>query len=166
MENAEWYGLNIYQHCDPTAQTVDDLGGWSFMRDDFAALNHPVPIVVAEYGCVDDFPAVDGYAAQRTWLQVDALYREDYVDVFAGGVAFEFSTEKFVTDQFTDTVNNPFPYFDYTMVRWRFPFLSKKPCYLSSRYQTLTRFNFCRSLLCISSSRRAVQLWRGLLQSR
>eukprot|EP00529_Nitzschia_sp_RCC80_P011899 CAMPEP_0113472822 /NCGR_PEP_ID=MMETSP0014_2-20120614/17718_1 /TAXON_ID=2857 /ORGANISM="Nitzschia sp." /LENGTH=579 /DNA_ID=CAMNT_0000365553 /DNA_START=44 /DNA_END=1786 /DNA_ORIENTATION=+ /assembly_acc=CAM_ASM_000159 len=128
MENAEWYGMNIYQHCDPTAQTVDELFGWSFMRDDFAALNHPVPVVVAEYGCVDDFPAVDGFAAQRTWLQVDALYREDYVDVFAGGVAFEFSTEKFVTDQLTDTVNNPFPYFDYTMFSYGVGYYSPVEC--------------------------------------
>lgn len=114
MENAEWYGMNIYQHCSPEAQTVDELLGWSAFRDDFAALNHPIPIVVAEYGCREPFPEIDGFEAQRTWLQVDALYRQDYVDVFAGGVVFEFSAEKLIVEQ--DPTGHPWPYYKFMKV--------------------------------------------------
>jgi 1,3-beta-glucanosyltransferase GAS5 len=126
MENAEWYGMNIYQHCSPEAETVDDLLGWATLRDDFAALDHPIPIIIAEYGCREPFPEIDGFEAQRTWLQVDALYREDYVEVFAGGVVFEFSAEKYIIDQ--DTRGHPWPYYQFMKIHYGVGYYSPVDC--------------------------------------
>jgi hypothetical protein len=39
------------------------------------------------------FPTVGGYEAQRTWLQAGWLFDSTFRDVFAGGFAFEYSTE-------------------------------------------------------------------------
>lgn len=126
LENAEWYGMNIYQHCDTTAVTVEDLDGWELLRDDFAAYNHPVPIIVAEYGCKEPFQEIDGFEAQRNWLQVDALYTEDYVDVFAGGIVFEYSAEKYVVDQ--EPRGHPWPYFQFMKINYGLGYYSPVDC--------------------------------------
>jgi 1,3-beta-glucanosyltransferase GAS5 len=111
-EEAEWYGLNAYQHCDPTAQTIGDLRGWIRLRNDFASYNLPVPVVIAEFGCrTSGFPTIDEFAAQRDWLQIDALYSASYTNVFAGGVAFEYSAEKRQADG--SRQQTPWPYYDY-----------------------------------------------------
>jgi hypothetical protein len=109
LETPEWYGLNAYQHCDAQVTSIDELVGWIQLRQDFADYNLPVPMVIAEYGCRErGFPTIDGFEAQRTWLQVDALYNQDYQEVFAGGVVFEYSAEKKVVDQ--SSQGNVWPY--------------------------------------------------------
>jgi hypothetical protein len=45
LKNADWYGLNSYQHCDCSAVSIDDLDGWIKLRQDFTQYNLPVPVI-------------------------------------------------------------------------------------------------------------------------
>jgi 1,3-beta-glucanosyltransferase GAS5 len=116
MENAEWYGLNSYQHCDVTAVSVYQLYGWNQLRDDFASYNLAVPVIITEYGCRERFPTIGLFEAQRTWLDVDALYSQSFTDQFAGGVVFEFSAEKAIVD--TSDQDNPWPYYGFMKLNY------------------------------------------------
>jgi 1,3-beta-glucanosyltransferase GAS5 len=116
MENAEWYGLNSYQHCDPTAVTVDDLVGWIELRDNFKSFDLSVPVIISEYGCRERFPTIGDFEAQRNWLQVDALYSQSYLEQFAGGVVFEFSAEKVIVD--TSDQGYPWPYYGFMKLNY------------------------------------------------
>jgi len=99
FENAEWFALNSYRHCDGSATSAEDIVGWPALRNDFQAINFPGPVLLGEYGCRErGFPTLDGFEAQRTWFQTEALYSPDYSDVFAGGFVFEYSAEKKVVD--------------------------------------------------------------------
>jgi len=98
-ENVEWFGINSYRHCDGTVQTPADIVGWPELKADFATANFPGPVLFGEYGCRNpSFQTIDGFEAQRTWLQTEALYSPSYNDVFAGGFVFELSAEKKVID--------------------------------------------------------------------
>ena len=108
LENAEWYGTNVYQHCDGTITDVDKLGGWLNLRGTFTNYNLSIPVVLTEFGCPNpSFPTIDGFEGQRDWLQVDALFSSSYAEVFAGGAVFEYSAEKTHIDESTD---EPWPY--------------------------------------------------------
>ena len=73
--------------------------GWPELKAEFEAANFPGPVVFGEYGCRNpSFPTREGFEAQRTWFQTDALYSPMYSDVFAGGFVFEYSAEKKVID--------------------------------------------------------------------
>lgn len=99
MENVEWFGINSYRHCDGSATIADDIVGWPELKSDFEAANFPGPVLFGEYGCRNpSFPTIDGFKAQRTWLQTEGLYSPSYSDVFAGGFVFELSAEKKVID--------------------------------------------------------------------
>lgn len=127
LENAEWYGLNAYQHCDAQATTVNDLRGWIQMRQDFIDYNLPVPVVIGEYGCRESgFPTAGEFDAQRNWLQVDALYSEEYQQVFAGGVVFEYSAEKLVVDR--SSQGNPWPYYGFMKLQYGVGYYSPVDC--------------------------------------
>ncbi|RLN74909.1 hypothetical protein BBJ28_00015188, partial [Nothophytophthora sp. Chile5] len=53
-----------------------------------------IPTVLTEFGCVTPaFPTVDGFEAQRTFHDAEFMNSRDYSDYFAGGFAFEYSTE-------------------------------------------------------------------------
>ncbi|OQR94180.1 glycoside hydrolase [Achlya hypogyna] len=92
LENVEWYGLNVYLQCDPKATTAVEGPGFVELKKHLTAYKMTVPVVLTEFGCLNEaFPTVDGYAAQRTWVQVPWLVKDP--DLVAGGVAFEFSTE-------------------------------------------------------------------------
>jgi 1,3-beta-glucanosyltransferase GAS5 len=108
LENAEWYGINAYQHCDGTAETIDDLDGFKKLRDDFASFELTnVPVILTEFGCINpSFPTIDGYEAHRDFLQVSALFSTDYVQLFAGGCVFEYSNEDRKS-------KSPWPYKEY-----------------------------------------------------
>jgi hypothetical protein len=41
LENAEWYGINSYRHCDPNAVSVDELTGILELQQDFLAYQLP-----------------------------------------------------------------------------------------------------------------------------
>jgi len=116
LENAEWYGLNVYLHCDPTATSIDDLGGFQELLQDYKNYSMSIPIVLTEYGCENaNFPTIDGFEGQRNFLQVDALYSNDYEEYFAGGVVFEYSVEKTQVDNST---NSTFPYQEHAEDNW------------------------------------------------
>lgn len=108
LENAEWYGLNVYLHCDGTAQSIADLEGYNQLLADHQQYQIAVPVVIAEFGCPgSNFPTIDGFPAQRDFLDVEAIFTSDFVEYFNGAVAFEYSVEKYVVNQTTDV---PFPY--------------------------------------------------------
>ncbi|KAF0695666.1 Aste57867_13526 [Aphanomyces stellatus] len=94
LENAEWYGLNAYLQCDAPATATSIGPGYKKLLDDFKSYKLPIPALMTEYGCLNKgFPTIKGYAAQRTWMDAAWLLSSEFVDVFAGGLAFEFSTE-------------------------------------------------------------------------
>ncbi|KAF0698869.1 Aste57867_10546 [Aphanomyces stellatus] len=96
FENAEWYGLNAYLQCDNAASLAPSTIGAGYRRllDDFTSYQLPIPSLLTEYGCLNPgFPTIHGYAAQRTWLDAGWLLSRAFADVFAGGFAFEFTTE-------------------------------------------------------------------------
>jgi hypothetical protein len=137
LESTEWYGINTYRHCDASAQSVDDLDGYERLRNLFIDHNLPIPIVLAEYGCraenfptgtiVDENGVTQEFDAQRTWLQIDMLYSTpDYLDVFAGGVAYEFSAEKLWADRSLE--GHPWPYYGYMQLNYGVGYLYPLDC--------------------------------------
>jgi len=148
LENAEWYGLNAYRHCDVTATSTEDLSGWISLRQDFEAIGLSVPVMIAEYGCRERFPTIGNFEAQRTWLQVDAIYSPDYIDVFAGGVVFEYSAEKYIVD--TSDQGKPWPYNEFMKLQYGVGFFSPVDCdHLGSAciYTPYPEFNLLREKL-------------------
>jgi hypothetical protein len=127
LEEPAWYGLNAYQHCNGAAKTIDDLNGWIRLRNDFASFNISVPVVIAEFGCrTNGFPKIGEFAAQRNWLQIDALYSESYAQVFAGGVVFEYSAEKRQADGSRQQV--PWPYYNFAEYQYGIGYFSPIDC--------------------------------------
>jgi hypothetical protein len=126
LENSEWYGLNSYQHCNPNTPTVDQLYGWIGLRQDFERYNLSVPVVISEYGCREPFPTIGQFEAQRTWLQVDALYSPAYTVQFAGGVVFEYSAEKLIVDE--SDQGNPWPYYGFMKLQYGIGYYSPVDC--------------------------------------
>jgi hypothetical protein len=102
LKNAEWYGLNVYLHCDWNAQTIDDLDGYNGLltsHKDYYDLS--IPVVLAEFGCTSDsFPTtvMDSFATWRKFLQVNAIFSEDFVDFLNGAVVFEYSAQKAIIE--------------------------------------------------------------------
>jgi len=94
-ENTDFIGINTYLHCDGSATSTSELLGYKQLLSDYTSYDMSVPVIVTEFGCVhDSFATNDGYEAQRNFLQVDALFSEEYRQQFAGGFVFEYSTEK------------------------------------------------------------------------
>ncbi|KAG7394248.1 hypothetical protein PHYBOEH_005447 [Phytophthora boehmeriae] len=93
-ENAEWYGLNTYVDCEAGATNVSQATGFQNLLSDFKSFAMTIPVMLTEFGCLNQgFPTQDGYAAQRPWRHAGWLYLSAFRDVFAGGFAFEYSTE-------------------------------------------------------------------------
>lgn len=126
-EDAEWYGLNVYQHCDGNAQSINELYGWIRLRNDYTSYNLPQPVIIAEFGCRGgNFPTIGDFETQREWLQIDALYNPLYTDVFAGGVVFEYSAEKRQADG--SEQQTEWPYYEYTQYQYGVGFYSPVDC--------------------------------------
>jgi 1,3-beta-glucanosyltransferase GAS5 len=91
LENAEYVGINAYQHCNGAS---DSLPGYEAMLSDFVSYALTVPVAITEFGCIDaSFPTINGYEAQRNFIDVYALFSSQYREVFVGGAVFEYSTE-------------------------------------------------------------------------
>jgi hypothetical protein len=91
LENADYVGINAYLHCNGVS---DALPGYENLLSDFTNYSLPMPAILSEFGCIDgSFPTIDGYAAQRTFLDVDALFSQRYRNALVGGIVFEYSTE-------------------------------------------------------------------------
>jgi 1,3-beta-glucanosyltransferase GAS5 len=109
LETAEWYGINSYLHCDGSATSIDQLAGYQILMADFSRYDLSFPIMLTEFGCLSpSFPTQEGYDAQRTWLDVDALFSSGYREEFVGGFVFEYNTEKV----FAET-DSPHPFNTY-----------------------------------------------------
>ncbi|KAF4316218.1 hypothetical protein BBO99_00006393 [Phytophthora kernoviae] len=93
-ENAEWYGLNTYVDCEVSATDASQATGFQNLLKDFTTLGMTIPVMLTEFGCLNQgYPTDSGYAAQRLWRHAGWLYSSAFRDVFAGGFAFEYSTE-------------------------------------------------------------------------
>jgi 1,3-beta-glucanosyltransferase GAS5 len=109
LESTEWYGVNTYLHCDGSATSIDQLTGYQTLLSDFTRYDLSYPVMLTEFGCLNpSFPTQDGFAAQRTWLDIDALFSSDYREEFAGGFVFEYSTEKVNAE-----ADSPYPFNSY-----------------------------------------------------
>ena len=102
LEVAEWYGINTYVYCNDTAKTIEETEGFRYLLGNFTSYHYSIPVVLTEFGCLSEsFPNVDGYEHQRTFLQAEWLGLPEVQDLFAGGLAFEYSIE-------SDVARTPF----------------------------------------------------------
>jgi hypothetical protein len=126
LENAEWYGLNVYLHCDGSAQTIADLDGYNGLLASHKEYGLSIPVVIAEFGCTSEsFPTINGFVA-RDFLQVDAIFSSDFVDYFNGAVVFEYVAQKANIAVETDV---PFPYSDvFVGTRWGIGYFLPEDC--------------------------------------
>jgi hypothetical protein len=128
LENAQWFGLNAYQHCDGSATSIDEMDGYIQLLSDFESYEMSIPTLISEFGCRSrSFPAIDGFQSQRTWLQVDAIYSPAYVEVFAGGLVFEYSAEKKIADT-SDGKENSWPYRNHTKLQYGVTYYAPIDC--------------------------------------
>jgi 1,3-beta-glucanosyltransferase GAS5 len=119
LENAEYIGINAYQHCNGAS---DALPGYETMLSDFASYALTVPVAITEFGCIDpSFPTIDGYEAQRNFIDVYALFSSRYREVFVGGAVFEYSTE------LINTVS-PYPFTTYGQGNFGIGYFSPADC--------------------------------------
>ncbi|KAG7394249.1 hypothetical protein PHYBOEH_005448 [Phytophthora boehmeriae] len=123
-ENAEWYGLNTYQYCNAKVTDLASSGGFEQLLTDFSSYELTIPVMLTEFGCVNpSFPTVDGYEAQRTWLQASWLFDSTFREVFAGGFAFEYSTENAnAMDE------SPYPFTSYGAQNYGLGYFSPEDC--------------------------------------
>ncbi|GLD99276.1 hypothetical protein PINS_up007994 [Pythium insidiosum] len=93
LETAEWFGINVYVHCDDISDPKN-AAGFNMLRDSFKSFNYSIPTLLTEFGCLSPaFPTVDGYEGQRTFHDAKWMNDREYSDVFNGGMVFEYSTE-------------------------------------------------------------------------
>ncbi|KAG9409343.1 hypothetical protein AC1031_019593 [Aphanomyces cochlioides] len=126
LENVEWYGLNAYLQCDPLASLNPTVvgAGYRNLLTDFQSYKLPFPSLLTEYGCLNSgFPTKQGYAAQRTWLDAGWLLSSTFSDVFAGGFAFEFSTENA-----NSKADSPYPFTSFGTQNYGLGYFSPATC--------------------------------------
>lgn len=124
LENAEWFGINVYQHCDGQATDINNLPGFNALRNDFQRYKYSIPAMLTEYGCLNpSFPTVDGYAAQRSFLQAKTLFEPPFREQFAGGFVFEYSTELINSESTSD-----YPFTAFGPQNYGVGYLSPKTC--------------------------------------
>ncbi|TDH66890.1 hypothetical protein CCR75_004141 [Bremia lactucae] len=123
-ENAEWYGLNTYQYCDATITELASSGGFQKLLTDFTSYDLTIPVLLSEFGCVNpSFPTIDGFEAQRTWLQAKWMFDSTFRDIFAGGLVFEYSTERANAQD-----ESPYPFTSYGAQNYGLGYFSPRNC--------------------------------------
>ncbi|OQR92917.1 glycoside hydrolase [Achlya hypogyna] len=124
LENTEWYGLNAYLQCDADASPTTAGPGYEKLLSDFTSYKMSVPVMLTEFGCLNvGFPTVDGYQAQRTWLDAGWLLSDTFSSVFAGGLAFEFSTENA-----NSAADSPYPFTKFGTQNYGLGYFSPATC--------------------------------------
>lgn len=78
--NVDFYGVNSYQWCGE--QTFSSSGYDQLVA---AYRQYSKPVFFSEFGCNNVLP--------RTFSEVDALYSEEMIPVFSGGLVYEFTQE-------------------------------------------------------------------------
>ncbi|KAI5965660.1 gel2 [Candida pseudojiufengensis] len=80
MESVDFYGVNSYQWCgDQTFYS----SGYNILVNDYKG--YTKPLFFSEYGCNEVLP--------RNFDEVPILYTNNMVDVFSGGLVYEFTQE-------------------------------------------------------------------------
>ncbi|GLD95311.1 hypothetical protein PINS_up003955 [Pythium insidiosum] len=124
LENAEWYGLNVYLHCAGSVTDVSKAAGFQELLSDFKSYKMNIPVMLTEFGCLNPtFPTVDGYEAQRTWLQAGWLHSTAFRAEFSGGFVFEFSTENANSKK-----DAPYPFTKYGEQNYGLGYFSPETC--------------------------------------
>ena len=124
LEVADYLGINAYLHCDGTATSIDDLIGWRTLLAGVQQWGITLPFMWTEFGCLNDgFPTIDGYQAQRNFLQVQALFSEQYRQSFVGGFVFEYSTERVYSEQ-----TSPWPFTSFGFGNYGVGYFSPENC--------------------------------------
>ncbi|EQC41721.1 hypothetical protein SDRG_01677 [Saprolegnia diclina VS20] len=124
LENAEWYGINVYLQCDPKATASNVGASFAQLHKDFQGYKLAGPTMLTEFGCLNKaFPTVEGYDAQRSWVQASWLLSKDFADVFTGGYAFEFSTENA-----NSKADAPYPFTSYGAQNYGLGYFSPATC--------------------------------------
>ncbi|KAK6456657.1 Glucanosyltransferase-domain-containing protein [Scheffersomyces xylosifermentans] len=79
-ESVDFYGVNSYQWC---GEQTFYTSGYNLLVDDYSTYTSPV--FFSEYGCNEVLP--------RMFEEVKSLYSKDMIDVFSGGLVYEFTQE-------------------------------------------------------------------------
>ncbi|GLD95307.1 hypothetical protein PINS_up003951 [Pythium insidiosum] len=124
-ENAEWYGLNVYLHCDGKVTDPTTIGaGFQKLTNDFASYKMNIPVMLTEFGCLNpSFPTIDGYDAQRNWVQAAWLHSKELREQFNGGFVFEYSTENA-----NSKADSPWPFTKYGAQNYGLGYYEPKNC--------------------------------------
>ncbi|KAJ0412794.1 hypothetical protein ATCC90586_002424 [Pythium insidiosum] len=124
-ENAEWYGLNVYLHCDGKTTDPTTVGaGFQKLTKDFASYKMNIPVMLTEFGCLNpSFPTIDGYDAQRNWVQAAWLHSKALREQFNGGFVFEYSTENA-----NSKADSPWPFTKYGAQNYGLGYYAPKDC--------------------------------------
>lgn len=80
LEGIDFYGVNSYQWCGD--QNIYS-SGYDALLNDYKRYSKPV--FFSEYGCNEVLP--------RKFTEVQALYSNQMIDIFCGGLVYEFSQE-------------------------------------------------------------------------
>ncbi|KAL8003804.1 putative glucanosyltransferase, glycoside hydrolase superfamily [Plasmopara halstedii] len=135
LENAQWYGINTYVHCDDISDP-SKATGFNMLRDSFKSYDYSIPVVLTEFGCVSiSFPTINGYEAQRTFHDAVFMNMPEYSDYFAGGVAFEYSTENA-----NSMSTSSYPFKTYGPQNYGLGYFSPKDCTDAGTNCTYERF--------------------------
>ncbi|RHY64912.1 hypothetical protein DYB26_007779 [Aphanomyces astaci] len=118
------YGLNAYLQCDPSASRWHVGPGYDKLLKDFTSYELAIPTILTEFGCLNvNFPTVDGFQSQRTWVDAAWLLSPTFADVFAGGFAFEFTTEKANSEK-----DSPYPFKTFGAQNYGLGYLEPETC--------------------------------------
>jgi hypothetical protein len=82
MSRADFFALNSYSWCGPDA--TFESSSYNDLVDGLKSTS--VPVFFSEYGCNTPKP--------RYWNETQSLYGKDMIDVFAGGVVYEYTEEE------------------------------------------------------------------------
>lgn len=122
LENAEWYGINTYQHCNSLQTNPQELTGFQNLLRDFSQIGLSIPVVLAEYGCINEsFLTTGGFEDQRTFLQVETLFSPVYLQEFTGGFVFEYSIERV-------NAMSPWPFEEFGSGRYGVGYFAPENC--------------------------------------
>ncbi|OQR89673.1 glycoside hydrolase [Thraustotheca clavata] len=139
LESVDWYGLNVYLQCNPNATAEVEGPGFVELKNQLKIVKATAPVLLTEYGCLNPrFPTIDGYAAQRTWVQVPWIIKDP--DLLAGGFAFEFSTELR-----NSKADSPYPFTSFGKQNYGVGYFSPQDCdhiNIPCKYNRMPNFEY------------------------
>lgn len=79
-QTVDFYGVNSYQWCG--SQTLQS-SGYDLLID--AYKGYQIPVMLSEFGCNKVLP--------RKFTEIEGIFSKEMLDVFSGGLAYEYSQE-------------------------------------------------------------------------